>query len=288
MRLFATLGNFVAGLLYACFTLAFFIAISAASVATPPIVGALLFEAMRHLPGGQRSSLVILPVVGGLAASLGILVGSVRAVSIVFKSPDPGVTNDSPAVAQVVGSVAALLRMSPFRVCYIDDGVGAYTYFTARGKYVVLGAHAMRHLSALELEAVMAHEYAHHLQQAMAVNRVHYWTQRAFQGYMVAHQQAIRAFVTRGANVGNGFAYIWQFAGISMLANLLYMFVFGAYLRAGGKLLRQRDYEYYCDSIAIDAVGGRHLAHALDKLSDLSHALHAVPPAPRWTPKTGH
>lgn len=266
--------HFVVSVVYLVLSIGLFVALLAASVVSPLVIGALLFMALREI-GGEKSSAVMLPVLGGAASSGLVLLGTLRGfVRFIFMEA-PGIRNRSPVVQETMGCVAQQLRVAPFKECFVDDGVGVYTYLSGRGKFVVLGCHVLRHLDVQELRAILAHEYAHHLHGAMLVNRVHYWVSGWFDAFRAGLIRASTTTTSMSAKRG-AFEWVWNFATLAMVIDLLYLGIFAVYLRLAGRTFRHTEYEFYCDDVAIQLTGGTVLGAALDKITDLQFAYEAA------------
>jgi Zn-dependent protease with chaperone function len=266
--------HFVVSGVYLLLSIGLFVVLLAASVVSPLVVGALLFMALREV-SNEKSNLVILPVLGGVVASVLILLGTARGLVRFVMMPDPGIRNRTRVVRDTIAGVAHQLRVSPFKDCFVDHGVGAYTYLTARGKFIVLGCHLLRYLDVNEFRAILAHEYAHHLHGAMLVNRVHYWVIGWFDSFRIALMRASTTTTAKAAKRGP-FEWIWNFATLAMVIELLYLVMFAGYLRLAHRAIRHTEYELYCDDIAKGTVGGPALASALDRIADLQLAYEAA------------
>ena len=123
-----------------------------------------------------------------------------------------------------------------------------------------------------ELQTVIAHECAHHHHGAMLPNRVHYRTTILFQGFLDAFQHVESSILTKQRQETGGWAIIYMTSDFVYRVNIIFIYIFSLYLELMAFLVRDSDYEFYCDYVAMNLYGGNILASSLEKLLDLNIA----------------
>jgi Zn-dependent protease with chaperone function len=129
----------------------------------------------------------------------------------------------------------------------------------------------MRYLTRDELAAIVAHECAHHQNNAMFPNRVHYRSLLMFAAYHKGLAKTMSTIVKLNAK-HSSFSFLFGAVAISLYSLYPLLLIYVLFLRLMGILLRNPGYEYYCDKVAMEFAGGFTFASALQKISDLHTA----------------
>lgn len=267
--------NLLFSAFYAVLNIILFITLQALAVVSPFLLGVVMFGGAVTL-WEEISSSKIPPAMGvfllggGLASLLTgkhMLIALVRA----FVTPqESGVLADA-RVISLVDEVTKKVGGAPFRAVYLNPGLDISTFYTSRGRYLALSVLALKYLTVEELKAVIAHECAHHHHHAMLLNRVHYRAIICLYSYCNAMQNVVSALQRKSQSDNTV-----QIGQITLIIVLLYMFLYKGFLRMMAYIIRDADYEYYCDSVAIKLAGGNIFASALQKIFDLRLADHII------------
>ena len=266
--------NIVLSILYALTSAFVFFILNIIACALPLTSGLLSFYLFRQAfssPPGSLYLIVIGGAIGSLMTFANLLKSTKGAVSV------PEYTNilEDSRVISLVQNVSTDVGISPFQAVYFNSELEISTFYIGRGRYINLSAIALNYLTEEEVRAVIAHECAHHHNNAMLLNRTHYRAVIFFESF--ANTLAVTFSTFEKLAKKNYF--LSQLFGSGMLTLLplmpcLYMYRFFLLLMA--TLTRDAEYEYYCDSVAAKYVGGNILASALQKLFDLNLAHYRI------------
>jgi len=223
---------------------------------------------------------VAIAFIGGIIGSILSLIGAINAFRFAFRNKFPGQLSTNETLLQLIGDVTANVEISDFKGVHITADAGMSTMYVSSGRHLLVGVLSLKYLTENELKAVIAHECAHHYHGAMLLNRVHHRNWMFYVALCTACQE-----VTSNTNRFIKSAGTWRtladatatFAGLSML---LLLQTYRIYIDIMGVLVRNADYEFYCDAIAIDYIGGNIVASALRKIYDLHLAVSMQPEAP--------
>lgn len=164
--------------------------------------------------------------------------------------------------------VAADVGVSEFQAVYLNAELDISTFCIGRGRYLNLSVIALKYLTEAELRAVIAHECAHHHNKAMLLNRTYNRANILFSSFANSLISAVSTF----NKVFNGNILLSQTLGagaFALLPLIPCLYLYRYFLTFTGFLVKDAEYEFYCDSVAAKYIGGNIFASALQKLVDL-------------------
>ena len=219
---------------------------------------------------------------GGLISSAFLFTLFIVSLKKAIGNPNQKNICKDPKIFTLVEDVSNAVGSSPFQSICLTNDLDISTYYIGRVKYLNLSIIALKYCTVEEMKAIIAHECAHYHHNAMLVNRSH---NRAwifyknfenaihdllimFDNYLSPHKTSFLSvsFVT------SPIAALVKWANflVGFCANLIGLYRY--FLRFMGILINDIDYEYYCDSVAINRIGGNIFSYALQKLNDLQVA----------------
>lgn len=170
-------------------------------------------------------------------------------------------------VLDLVAAVASDAESPRFHRILLIPGAGISTIYLSGERSLVLGALVLRHLSAVELRAAVAHECAHHFNGAMLIQSVLYRT---------------RCLSQAAADATPLISDNWMMLALPGIGRMVVSLIFKT-LRAAAVLLGSwarlsrrmfavegKSVELRCDRVAARAVGAAPLCSALSALTCLS------------------
>jgi Zn-dependent protease with chaperone function len=263
--------NIVLSILYALTSIFIFFVLQIIACALPLISGLLSFylfwQAFSRPPGS-----LYLIAIGGAIGSFMTFTNLLKSIKGAVSTPENTNILEDSKVISLIQNVSNDVGISPFQAVYLNSELDISTFYIGRGRYLNLSAIALNYLTEQEMRAVIAHECAHHHNNAMLLNRTHYRAVILFESFANTLAGTFSTF----EKLAKKNVLLSQLFGSGMLTLLplipcLYMYRFFLLLMA--TLTRDAEYEYYCDSVAAKYVGGNILASALQKLFDL-HLAH--------------
>lgn len=254
--------NIILSISYTILSASIFVIIQMLAVISPFLIGfALWYLLFKNFLGFDQTSAVNFWLLGGIVGSALSFYGVIRILIIGFGKQKTGHECYIPAVLSLVEETTNKLRVSGFEKIYLSTYSDIATYYSTGGKFLILSIIAVKYLSKNELEAVIAHECAHHHHGSMLLNRIHYRMVRLFEGFVSSILESYST-IDKMSN-STMFEYVGNAARFTFLIEIFYINVFRTYLLIMGFLLNDAEYEYYCDSIAVKECGGRIFASAL-------------------------
>ena len=261
--------------IYVLLTFTVFLTLQALAIITPALFGFAFYLFYATTIDTSNSSTKNILYLAGIIGSVITGLKAVTALETGFTDYKAGITATDPRILSLVNSVADKVGIERFREVRLTLSPDISTAYIGTGRYLLISAFALRYLTYNELEAIVAHECAHHHDSAMLPNRIHYRTTILFIGFRNALSNVWSAFSRirqkGGSNsfFGSGFIITGTMMEWSAMFQMPYIYIFGLYLNAMAHLIRDPEYEYYCDSVAIDLMGGGIFESALRKVLDI-------------------
>jgi Zn-dependent protease with chaperone function len=237
--------NVLEMLFYLAVSLILFIVLQALAVVSPAVLGiGFRWLHERWLEGVSSTAINVVMTAGVIASGL-TLVNLICVVWISLRDPNPGRKIDHPELEAAAHKVADDVGVSRFRSLYTTAEINCATWYSGRGRFLLLSGIALKYLTRGELAAVIAHECGHHHHGAMLMNRVHNRNCMMYYAYCVAIGRVIRKFQRQSASSG-----AWQFGALTLWVLVVYVKLYQIFLSFVGNLLKDANYEYYCDEVA--------------------------------------
>jgi Zn-dependent protease with chaperone function len=245
-----------------------FIVLQFLSLLSPVVSGILVFYFGFQLTGGKNppTPLTLILIAGGIGSLL-VGINMLRALKLALSTPEEGNALQDPKVLSLIQGIASDVGVSPFSAVYLNSGIDISTFYTARGRYLNLSVLALGYLTSNELKALIAHECAHHHDNAMLFHRIHYRATLMFYSY----SQAISAVFSTYERVSKNkfLSNMANLGGIPLITLVPYIHLYSLFLSLMANFIGDSDYEYYCDEVSINYVGANIFTAALQKVLDL-------------------
>lgn len=187
-----------------------------------------------------------------------------------------GIKNKLNELRDIVNSVSDKVNVSKFVEIYLVNENEISTYYTAKGRFLVLSIFALRFLTIEELKSIIAHECAHHHNSAMLLNRIHYRFKMLYSGFFSVYSSLLINNEKRQKRwghlpiIGAGVLVI----SLTNLFNMIFVLPYSLFIKLIDIFIRKSnlEYEYYCDFIAYSNYGTNVFNKALNKVIDISIA----------------
>ena len=209
---------------------------------------------------------------GAIIASVISVINIFRIINVAFREKTFGKEIILPKIFGLADEVARDVGTTPFRKVLISKEFLAGTVYTFRGKWLILHPNLLKVLTRSEFKTVLAHEYAHYHDSAMLFSRVQYQLLMVCRGF----EQAILSILNKIENYADkrgemrgfdGIKTISGFTGFMLWVNLLFQKLFFKYLVFIRWLTGIEDFEFYCDSVAIELYGSETFIDSVVKIS---------------------
>ena len=275
-RIFALVYvNIVLSFFYSLISLFVFLSLQVVAFSTPFILGLFIFQKLfvPQEPISQMSFHAYAVLAGGFLGSIMILINILKGLKQAMSTPVYDNAVEDHKIFSLVKSVANDVGVSPFQAVYLNSELDISTFYIGSERFLNLSVVALMYLTEEEVKAVIAHECAHHHNNAMLLNRTHYRAVILSQSFATAVEKTASLFSeSLNKNVLN--YHLMNYAVITLLPVMFCICLYYYFLRFLGTLIKDSEYEYYCDSIAAKYAGGNILASALQKVFDLHIASH--------------
>lgn len=133
----------------------------------------------------------------------------------------------------------------------------------------MLGVPLLRQLTLNELRGAIAHECGHYHDSATPIHRAHYQNYLWFDGFREAFRYSW-SFLKNPHEDGGPAASVARLT--TVFVQWIVSGVYTPYLGVMGYLLRNAEFEIYCDSVGAKLVGGQTYASVLRKIGDIEIA----------------
>ena len=268
---FATCRNTVFAVIYGIVAILLFVLAIFIFLVSAPVVGASLI-ALIVISSDTLQISIPSPTIAFLAlGSLIVWVLSLRALPQCFRrmysDETFGVPTTLAPLLQLTNDIADKTNVKRFDRILLTPDAGAATAQIGNRRLLLIGLMTIEYLTVDELRAVIAHECGHHHQNAMLVNRMHNRNIKLYEAFRASFSEVVD-FSNR-----QGMGIVSSFTSYSMVPQILVFLGYGWFLSGMSRIVRNKEYEFYCDSVAVRAVGGKHIATALERLTELHLAI---------------
>jgi Zn-dependent protease with chaperone function len=198
--------NTVVGLLYGLLNLALFFVLLVVACIAPTFLAFQIVAIVDVFSNGHVPTGVNLLALGGPIGSITTTLFLLRSMGTAFVTPKEDSETREPKILSLVDTVCAKVKVQSFRAVLLSKDLETATFYTARGRYLILSLIVMRYLTRDELAAIVAHECAHHQNNAMFPNRVHYRSLLMFAAYHKGLAKTMSTIVKLNAKLTVGSA----------------------------------------------------------------------------------
>ncbi|WP_254173127.1 M48 family metallopeptidase [Planktothrix pseudagardhii] len=214
-------------------------------------------------------------LVGSFLTSITMFINLLRCLKDAVRIPKQDNIADNIKILSLVEQVADDVGISRFEAVYLNSELDISTFYIGRGRYLNLSVIALTYLTEDELKAVIAHECGHHHHNAMLINRSYYRSFLFFESFVKALTETISTIQRRAKEI-SFFMFFYCYSPIALYGILPSLYIYDLFLFFMGILIRNSEYEYYCDLVAAKYSGGNILASALQKVFDLHIAYNTI------------
>jgi Zn-dependent protease with chaperone function len=265
--------NFSLSTLYTLISILLFIVLQIVAFATPCLSGLLILFFIKQLylligsTSGSYPSIYAI-VFGGFIASFMTFFNFLKGIKYAISTPEEDNIAEDPRILSLINNVSRDVGISSFHAVYLSSELDISTFYIGRRRYLNLSAVSLKYLTEEELKAVIAHECAHHHNNAMLLNRTHNRSVIMFESFVNSLLGTHSTF-EKNSQKNILIAYIFNMGAWTLLSFIPFIYLYRYFLALMGFLIRNAEYEYYCDSVAAKYIGGNILASALQKILDL-------------------
>jgi Zn-dependent protease with chaperone function len=250
---------------YYCVLLIFF----AASLATPPTLLAFCVHVGWLKPGSTQLEILTKALV---PAELALAAVYIRAAFFAFRQPTRGLSIKAaglPHVEELVQRTFRDLRDAGFEPCtfthtFLVSDVNAMTSADAGRRILYIGWPLLRTIGPTRMQAILAHEYAHHAYGSMEYHRATFRIIDSIELVIAGILRVNKENVRKSTRSLRGLIYE-RIALLAVLAAAVPVALLWL-ARAGlERLMRRTDhaFELYCDRVAASVYGADEIANAL-------------------------
>ena len=265
--------NLLLSWLYTLTSITIFIILQIFACIGPSILGFLIFSiSKKYDPSSIQPNLY---VVGGFSTSIIMFINLLRCLKDAVRIPKQDNIADDIKILSLVEKVADDVGVSRFEAVYLNSGLDISTFYIGRGRYLNLSVIALTYLTEEELKAVIAHECGHHHHNAMLINRSYYRSFLFFESFVKALTETISTIQRRAKEI-SFLMFFYVYSPIALYGILPSLYIYDLFLSFMRILIRNSEYEYYCDWVAAKYSGGNILASALHKVFDLHIAYNII------------
>lgn len=179
-------------------------------------------------------------------------------------------------IKELAGDVCNQIGVTNFHEIIITKSVDAATSIRSNKKRLYLGIILAKYLTIDELKAIIAHECGHHIDKRMIINKI--------DNKLVSvldHLEFMRHSLDISKYLGPNFiSDFWLFNIFSFIRNIglkIHIFLFDiffwlirAYSIFINFIINHKEYEFFCDKVAIQNYGGNIFSSALVKVHELN------------------
>lgn len=273
---YKSFSSVILSALYSVVSVTVFVALLAIACLIPPLIALLLYFIFSlFVPG-----LAYVFIIGAAYACILTISSLWRSIYYATSVPQQEYNTEDLNLIKVTKRVAQDIGVAPFYSVSINSELDVYTFYIGQRRCLNLSVIVLAYLTEDEVKAVVSHECAHHHHHAMLLHRTHYRTTIFFESFADAVTNVFMHWnkvtdTRRGAFGAIRSGLLTN--GILILLPLLgCVYVYRYFLSSTGVLLKDSEYEYYCDDVAAKYVGGNILASALQKIVDLHIAHYRV------------
>ena len=262
----------VLSILYASISLFVFFILQIIACAFPLFSGLLIFLFLKAFSLRPIGALYLIAI-GGVIGSFMTFTNLLKSIKGAVSTPEYTNILEDSKVNSLIQNVSNDVGICPFQAIYLNSEFDISTFYIGRGRYLNLSAIALIYLTEEELRAIIAHECAHHHNNAMLLNRTHYRAVILFESFANTLAGSISTLGKLAKKDIIILSSLFNWGMLFLLPLIPCRYMYRLFLLLMAILTRDAEYEYYCDSVAAKYVGGNILASALQKLFDL-HLAH--------------
>ena len=258
--------NIVLSIIYSVLSISIFILTNLISIGLPLLI---IFAAASDKSSSHSTGKDLFGIVGITVFILNIIgyCGALKTVVLRLLSlKNKGVDR---RVSKLVEKVCEKVGTRPFRGIYLSKKNIAETVYNMKGRYLGIGMLPLRYLTVHEIKAVIAHECAHYFHGSMVLYRAYYLSNCLWNGFYNSYIFSAKKVVEKPNFVFNS---IHGMALICSLGIFLSFALYQLYMNLMGKIIRDKEYEYYCDTVSANKYGGNVVSSALVKYTKLQIA----------------
>ena len=271
LRTFTLILNKLLASLYLIVSSSIFIMAGACSCILPGLLVTYIVVLLARINMNLIKRDIVLFLFGAWAVSFMMLISLINMIRYAISVPLHQNKTKDPILTHLIEEVAKELNTTPFYAIHLNSEVDISTFYIGKHKSLNLSLPFLSFLTKNELKAVIFHEYTHHHGGSMLLQRTHYRTMIFFATLMTSISKAYESIEDlRKDHFVLG--YLMRSHVFSFLPLLFILIVCRLYLNLMSIILNNPKYEYYCDSVAAQYVGGNILASALQKVLDLQLA----------------
>lgn len=186
---------------------------------------------------------------------------------------EKNVVNDKKIIS-LATKIAGDLGVPDFRKIYLTKDIGISTFYNRKGRYLKISLIALYYLNEEEIKSIIAHECGHHHHGAMLINRFAYRITHLFNCMFESLEEAEIQHKKIPLIHGGNYTSINNFINIVLFFPLFMLYL--SYLKLINHFMNNANYEYYCDSVAMEYAGGNIFKSALQKMVDLGIAYQII------------